>query len=448
MFRKNWLNNKQLYSEAFNDRYLYPPLFYYLINIFSKWTVFSAPIVMFIFNIATGYLVFHLSKSLGANGRSSIIMMALTLLSPFNLFYSDFIWQNTGVFTTFVVWSMLEISKERFESGMVLIGIAICVKQVALFFLPVLLLSIIYKVGYLPEYKYKTKSKFIEYFTSFKWSTLLYYASIPVIIFFICSIPFIFTIPKTYFMHLLGGFYMKIEDIIKVFDQITPIYNRDGFLGYFPNISLIEGKDVYAANYRASLDVALAWIGYLFNIPTYITIGFSILFHLNIFMFLAVIIINVNFWRIAKKKAYSTDKEYYWLMLYSASLTFFALLVFYDLGIYKYYFVSLTPFWAMFGISGRLRYKNWKKENKFTNLKDQFYGGGSIIHVASQLILQIIMIYFNKWLAPAFLYLPLFLFAFINHWKRCKSEKKWRYSEKFNLNPTTYVDLQSLCAEL
>ncbi len=447
MFRDNWLNEEPLYSEAFNGRYLYPPLYYYLINLFSKWTIFSAPIVMFIFNIATGYLVFHLSKSLGASGKFSTTMMLLTLLSPFNLLYSDYIWQNTGVFTTFVVWSMLEISKERYETGMVLIGIAICIKQVAIFFLPVFLLGIVYKVNTISEYKSKSRNKFVEYIRSVNWSKLIYYTSIPIIIFIICSIPFIFTIPETYFRQLFGGFNMKVEDIIETFDNVVTVYNRDGFLGYFPNSSLIEGEEIYRANHRSALDLALAWIGFLFRIPTFITIGFSILFHFNFFMLLFVIIVNVNFWRIAKKKKYSTDKEYYWLMWFSASLSFFALLVFYDYGIYKYYFVSLTPFWAMFGLSGKLNHSIWKKNYKVSKLKDQFFGGGAIIHVVSQLILQIIMIYFNKWLAPVFLFLPLFLFSFVNHWKRSKSEKIWRFSEKFNLNPTIYVDLQSLCVE-
>ncbi len=437
MFRNNWLNNEPLYSEAFNGRYLYPPLFYYLINIFSQWTIFSAPIVMFISNITTGYLVFHLSKSLGASGKFSNIMMLLTLLSPFNLLYSDYIWQNTGVFTTFVIWSMLEISKERYESGMVLIGIAISIKQVSIFFLPVLLLGIVYKLDSKPECEYKSKNQFVEYINSVNWSTLIYYVSIPVMIFIICSFPFIFTNPESYFMHLLRGFNIKTDDILIIFDHVIPVFNRDGFLGYFPNASLIEGGELYRANHRSSLDLALAWIGYLFKIPTFITIGFSILFHLNFFLLLFVIIVNINFWRIAKKKIYSTDKEYYWLMWFSASLSFFALLIFYDFGIYKYYFVTMTPFWAMFGLSGKLNHTIWKKNDKVTRLKDQFYGGGAIIHVVSQLILQIIMIYFNKWLAPVFLFLPLFLFSFINHWKRSKSEKIWRFSEKFNFISTS-----------
>ena len=447
LFRNNWLKSKPLYSDAFNGRYIYPPLYYYLINLFSQWTIFSAPIVILISNIATGYLIFHLSKSLGANGKFSTIMMLLTLLSPFNLFYSDFLWQNTGVFTTFAVWSMLEISKERYESGMVLIGIAICIKQVAVFFLPILLLGIVYKVDSKPEYKFKTKNKIKEYFKSISWSTLIYYASIPVIIFIICSIPYIFTIPGTYFSHLLGRSSKNVNFIIKYFGDVVPVYNDYGFLGYFPNTSFMGEGKIYVLNSRSALDLALIWIGHLFKIPTYVTIGFSILFHFNIFMIMGVIIININFWRIAKKKIYSTDKEYYWLIFFSASLSVFAMLALYDLGIYKYYFVSITPFWAMFGLSGKLNHSIWKKNNKVSKLKDQFYGGGAIFHVVTQLALQVIMIYFNKWLAPAFLFLPLFLFSFINLWKRSKSEKIWRFSEKFNLNPTTYVDLQSLCAE-
>ena len=36
MFRKNWLNGETLYSEAFNGRYLYPPLLYYIMHVFAR----------------------------------------------------------------------------------------------------------------------------------------------------------------------------------------------------------------------------------------------------------------------------------------------------------------------------------------------------------------------------------------------------------------------------
>ncbi|WP_371803482.1 hypothetical protein [Candidatus Lokiarchaeum ossiferum] len=431
MFRKNWLNGEALYTDAFNGRYLYPPLFYYIIHIFARWTIYSAPIVMLICNITTGFLIFHLAKSFGATGKAAKVMMGLTLLSPINLFYSDFIWQNTGVYTTFLVLSMLMISKEKYKWGMFWLGIAISIKHVAAFYMPIFLFGIIYKLYYKPKEKWMHKWTIVQYIKSIPWSELLYYAAIPCLVFIICSSPYIFTVPDKFFGALLGSYSTpNAEWLSLIFSHIEPVYNGDILVGYFPDLTLGEGNDPYQVNFRAVLDVAFAWIGNRLGIPTAFTSLFAILFHFQFFLMISIAIIFLLYWRLIKNQRYQTDQEFYWMMWYVGSLCGFAAIMFVKIGIYKYYFVSLTPTWAIFGGFSGFNHQKWKRSTKYSikelirdprKLRFQVFGGGSIFHIIETISMQLFLIYFNKWLAPAILYLPLFLIACLNFYLKTRS---------------------------
>ncbi|MHA1584328.1 MAG: hypothetical protein ACTSVU_02150 [Promethearchaeota archaeon] len=435
MFRNNWIAGEPLYSEAFGGRYLYPPLFYYMINIFSKWTVFSAPIVMLICSILTGFFIFHLAKNLGASGRASNIMMLIYLLSPINLFYSDFIWQNAGVVTLFVVISMYCISKNKNTMGMFWLGIAISVKQIAAFFLPVFVVAIIYKNYFKPKEQYQSNWTFLEYIRSIPYTQLFYYMAIPCWVFILASMPYIFTMPEEYFGYLLSGGPVDVEWLSSIFKNIVGIKIHGKIVGYFPDLTLGD-NDPYQMNYRAVLDVAFAWLGHIWGISTDFTAIFAILFHTQIFMYGSVLLILLLIWPVVKKKQFSSEREFLWFIWYAAGLCLNGAILFAEIGIYKYYFLSITPIWAMFGWIMPLNYKKWidsgninginlisetisqksilKSLKKLGNgLLATTYGGGSFFHFISQMGFQIFLLYTNKWLAPAYLYLPIFLLGII-----------------------------------
>lgn len=421
MFRENWLNGETLYGEAFNGRYLYPPLFYYIIHIFARWTIYSAPIVMFLCNITTGFFVFHLAKNFGANGRAAKSMMVLTLLSPFNLYYADFIWQNTGVFTTFVVISMWHLSRENYRQGMFWLGIAICIKQVAAFFLPVFLFGIIYKLYYKPKEKYMHRWSFVEYIKSIPWTMMFYYGAIPVFVFLLSSMPYILIIPEKYLGTILGFGSTNETWLTEIFSNIVSVDFVGTFVGWFPDLTLGDYPS-YQPNYRTAMDVAFAWIGHNLGISTRITVIFSILFHNQIILFGVLGVIMISYWRLVKNRRYLSDQEFYWLMWYAGSLSCFGAILFYDVGIYKYYLVTLAPMWGMYNVLSPLNHDYWKKGWDVSlkeiwmhpsRIKYWFYGGGTVFHVLSQFGLQLLMLYFNKWLVPVYLYLPLFLLGLI-----------------------------------
>ncbi len=443
LFRNNWLTGEPLYSEAFNGRYLYPPTFYYIINIFSNWTVFSAAIVMFICNCLTGYFLFHLAKKFGANGRSAKIIMALSLLAPINLYYSDFIWQNSGIVTTFIVLSMLMISKEKFGWGMFWIGFATTIKQIAMLYIPIFVLGIVYKSKQKEIRDYKHKWTFIEYFKSISWADLFYYSSIPILVFICFSYPFIFTNSNEYLQLIFGSLsgMPNTENIAIIFKDIVPVTTNFTFLGYFPDLSKIQDILVYKPNKRAMIDVAFAWLGFKVKLSTELTTLFSLLFHFRLFFYLFIILIVLYYWMVVKNKRYTTDKEYYWYMWFAASLCSFASILFGTVGIYKYYFISLAPTWAIFGFIFPLNHEKWKHANKNDlstmikkpkYIKSQIIGGGTIFHIFEIILIQLLIMYSNKWLAPALIYLPIFIFNFVQLKKSSKPSQSEKIINEMN----------------
>ena len=109
-------------------------------------------------------------------------------------------------------------------------------------------------------------------------------------------------------------------------------------------------------------------------------------------------------------------------MWYVGSLSCFGAILFFQIGIYKYYLVTIVPMWGMYNLLSPLNHEYWKKGwdvslkeiwAKPSRIKYWIYGGGTVFHVLSQFGLQILMMYFNKWLAPVCLYLPLFFLGIV-----------------------------------
>lgn len=424
----NWINGEKLYSDSFNGRYLYPPLYYYLIHIFAPWTVFSAPIVIFICNNLTGYFLFRFAKNLGATPKAAKIMAIMCLLSPFNLFYSDFVWQNTGVVTTFLVLSMFKISQEKYRWGMFWLGVAMSIKQVAFFFYPFFVLGVAYSPSFFKKKSYNSKIPLLGYLKNLPLRSILFYGIIPLEVFLIASFPYLFEDPAKYIAILFNNHRASnYEWVYRIFSNIVPVESNSTFIGYFPDLMLNPNNRPYQVNYRTSLPLAFAWVGYKLGIPTNITAAFAVLFSMQLFLYLITLLLGGAYWWFLNRAKFSTDREYYWLMWYIGGLSLYIVTLFAEIGIYKYYLVTLTPFWAMFGAISPLDHDNWTKSQKYSiyelikqpdRLKYQFFGGGSYFHLIEQMILQISMMLFNKWLAVIVFYLPLFVLGIIFYFER------------------------------
>ena len=411
LFRNNFLNGAILYSAAFNGRYLYPPVYYYLISVLAYWTIYAGPITMLATNIMTGYLLFHLVKKMGASNKAAIVMMVLQLLCPINLYYNDFIWQNAGVFTMFVIWSMLMITREKYSWAMVILGIAASVKQVAFFFLPVFLFGIIYKKYFQPKKEKLSKYTIIQYLKSIPLDALVFYGLLPVLTFLVLSLPYIYSNPIQYLDVVMGNLGFSVSGIVQQFSTIIPITVNGTVIGYFPNLSAVNPGNNYQFNYRAPLDVAVAWILYIFGVNSEVGVIFALIFQLNLLLYGSTILIFILYWQIVKNQRGGSDQEFYWLLWFAGCLSFFGCLLFVNVGIYKYYFISMTPFWAIYGNFGSLQYQSWRHIKGWRN---QFFGGGSALHIAEVWGIQLILIVSDKWLAPLFLYLPLFIINLVH----------------------------------
>ena len=233
--------------------------------------------------------------------------------------------------------------------------------------------------------------------------------------------PYIVVIPEDYLGYLLGFGSTNETWLTQIFSNIVSVDIRGTFLGWFPDLTLGDNPS-YQPNYRTAMDVAFAWVGHNLGISTRITVIFSILFHNQLILLGILGIILLFYWRMVKNRRFLSDQEFYWFMWFTGSLSCFGAILFFQIGIYKYYLVTMAPMWGMYNILSPLNHDYWKKGWDVSlkeiwahpsRIKYWFYGGGTVFHVISQMGLQILMIYSNKWLAPIYFYLPLFLIGLV-----------------------------------
>ncbi len=427
LWRDLWLQQEPLYSDAFLGRYRYPPLYFFLIHIFAPWTVYSAPLVMLLCSLFTGYFLYCLVRSFGASVLTGKLMLLLTLLSPLSLFYSDYIWQNAGVVTAFLVFVVFQIAQGHHLSGVFWLGIAMGIKQVAFFAYPFCIIAIAYaplhqnpKQGQIKLHRSHRTVRMVRMvrmvrtiLQNFPLKRVLLYGSIPLGVFLLVSWPYLHTDPQGYIDILFN--YHKVTDyayIQEIYSQIVPVKTGAGdLLGYFPDLTINPGNRPYRYNYRSSIAVACAWIGNVFHLPESLTIGIALLFSANLFLYAFTALVGIRYWvRLATTRSRS-GRAYYWQLWNFVNLAIFGMILFSRVGIYKYYFLSLVPAWASFGIFGAFatgNHNHWQ-----TAANSPFWTplnrGGALFHLLEQFIFQMLLLYSHRWLLPVCLYLPLYL---------------------------------------
>ena len=81
-----------------------------------------------------------------------------------------------------------------------------------------------------------------------------------------------------------------------------PITVNGTVIGYFPNLSAVNPGNNYQFNYRAPLDVAVAWILYIFGVISEVGVIFALIFQLNLLLYGSTILILILYWRIVKNQ--------------------------------------------------------------------------------------------------------------------------------------------------
>ncbi len=205
------------YSVEFGS-YIYPPLFIYSIAIYGSNPAWLAGIVLFNFNIATGYLVYLISWHLTGNEKRSTVAMLIYLLNPITLIYGSFLWLNPAPYVFFVTLAFyFALTKQRLFSVLVL-AMATLFKQVALIFFPLLIIALL--KGEQPS----TRRKLLQDLTKY---TLIFCAVLLSV-----SLPFLLIDPASYIQRvILSGGQRSIEYLMTAILQPSyPVHFNTFFL--------------------------------------------------------------------------------------------------------------------------------------------------------------------------------------------------------------------------
>jgi len=128
------------YSDFF---YAYPPLFLYAQTAFSylPFPSWSGAIPLVAADALTVVPVYLIARRFWGE-RSSLVVSALVILSPTNLYYVDYLWLNPPLTTLFLMLSIYLLIEGRYDLSALLLAVSIGFKQTALFALPVILLIV------------------------------------------------------------------------------------------------------------------------------------------------------------------------------------------------------------------------------------------------------------------------------------------------------------------
>lgn len=123
--------------------YVYPPLFLYAQTAFSYLPLpsWSGAVPLVAADALTVVPVYLITRKFWGE-RSSLLVSALFILAPTNLYYADYLWLNPPLTTLFLMVSIYFLAERRYDLSALTLAFSIGFKQTALFALPVLLLIV------------------------------------------------------------------------------------------------------------------------------------------------------------------------------------------------------------------------------------------------------------------------------------------------------------------
>ncbi|HMF32281.1 MAG TPA: hypothetical protein VKK79_12745, partial [Candidatus Lokiarchaeia archaeon] len=289
--------------------YPYPPLFIVTLAGFDllpgpQWKM---AIPLFACTIATGYLLFKIAYKLTGNERRATTIMLLYYINPFTLLYGSFGWLNPSLFVFFVVLAFYLALLRKDGWAIVSLGIATMYKQLAVVFLPLLVLAFLKD---LPSPSLGNR------FKNLLKSTGIYILSILAI-----SAPF---------LAVKGSVYLQQAFL--------------GQIGY--SIELLTSPT--QITWPVTFNTFFVWVG----APAVVTIGIAYCLQYYILLGGCAIVIFFNFSRLRAPEMTSVPKSRNSFLvtelLFAALVLVFCLQLFFPHGSYKYYLMLLTPFISLF----------------------------------------------------------------------------------------------------
>ncbi|NHJ12717.1 MAG: hypothetical protein EAX95_03535 [Candidatus Thorarchaeota archaeon] len=285
--------------------YLYPPLWIYTVAILGSVPSWLPGIPLFVFNIATGVLVYKTTLSLSGEERRSIYAMLVYLLNPLTLFYGSFMWLNPTPYVFFVACSFYLALEEKSDLSIAALAIATLYKQLAVVFFPLLV------IAYIKKEEQPSLSRAMK--TFFRSTSI--YAGLVVLV----SLPF-----------LIGSAEQFLNQMIF---WNTGVYER--LIVFIPDLSM-----------TVHLGSFFLWIG----APVWLTDVIAFLLINYVFLILSGIVVYGLYATYRPEASHDIGSKYRKIITKGLFWAFIAVLCvqfFYPRGAYKFYLLALCPFFAI-----------------------------------------------------------------------------------------------------
>lgn len=303
--------------------YPYPPLFVLTLAGFNflPGPPWKLALPLEVATHATGYLIFKIVKKLTNNDRRATVAMLVYFLNPFTLIFGSFQWWNPSLFVFFTVLAFYFAMEKKSTWAMISLGVATMYKQLAIVFLPILLITL---AKDFPEAKITSIVKKMLKPAAIFCATIL-----------VISSPFLVEDASGYvyevFLNQIGSgvpFETLINDLMTL-----PLSN--GLLTF---------------------NAFFVWVG----APPPVTLSIAYLLQLYILLGACMILLTIHLIRNPSRNAYPEQfvnkTVHVSECLFIALVLVFCLQLFFPRGSYKYYLMLLTPFISIFYDMGNLRF--------------------------------------------------------------------------------------------
>lgn len=309
-FYLDWVPNLVEGGYPYSDAlfyYIYPPLWIYSISLLGAIPSWLPGLILYGFNIATGYFVYGITEELTKNERYAIVAMMFYFLNPFTLLYGSFMWLNPIPYVFFSVLAFYLVLKDKHELSIVTLGIATLYKQFAVVFFPILTLLIMKK---------SLKRGFKNSVIQFTKHSFIY-----IIVVVLVSLPFLIIDSNGYIARMIfwnTGNYERLRIFIP--DLWMTVHFNTFFLW------------LTGTNWFTEI-VAILIINYIF----------LIICGLVVYGIFTTYLPDTN----PEENKPRFEKELFTQAVILVIVAIFCIQLFYPRGVYKFYLLILSPFIAL-----------------------------------------------------------------------------------------------------
>jgi Gpi18-like mannosyltransferase len=294
------------YSESMYY-YIYPPVWIYSVSILGNTPSWLPGLILFLYNVLTGILVYKITQNLTGNEKHSIYAMLVYLLNPFTLLYGSFMWLNPTPFVFFMTLAFYFAQKEQEHHSVAALALATLCKQYAVVHFPILAILLIRR---------RLDQSTIEKLKCFMKHTLVYTLVIGLV-----SIPFLIVNPMDYVNRMI----------------LWNTGNYDRLTYFIPD----SWMTVYANTF-------FLWLGF----PTWFTDVIAILLINYVFIIISGIVVygTYTFMKVGSETEDASGNRFGELFIHALIWSFIAIMcvqLFYPRGAYKFYLLALAPFFAI-----------------------------------------------------------------------------------------------------